>query len=56
LNKGWSEAQVILLTAVLGTAFGVTALFLSTLGKVLAAAVLAAVMLALSWYSAPKKS
>ena len=55
LAKGWSEGQVIALTAVLGTAFGVTALFLSSLGKVVAAAVLAIVMLGLSWYSAPER-
>lgn len=51
LAKGWSEARVIILTAVLGTAFGVTALFLSSIGKVMAAGVLAVVMLGLSWYS-----
>ncbi len=55
LAKGWSESHVIVLTAMLGTCFGVTALFLSSLGKVLAAGVLGIVMLALSWYSAPKK-
>ncbi len=53
LAKGWSEAQVIALTAVLGTAFGVTALFLSSFGKVIAAGVLFGLMLLLSWYSAP---
>lgn len=54
LAKGWSETQVILLTAVFGGAFGVTALFLSTLGKLIAAVVLAFVMLGLSWYSRQK--
>lgn len=33
LDRGWSPRSVILLTAAIGTVFGVTALFLSTTGK-----------------------
>ena len=51
LAKGWSQRQVIALTAALGSTFGVTALFLSTTEKILAAGVLFLVMLGLSWYS-----
>ncbi len=54
LEKGWSPRQVILLTAGLGGAFGVTALFLSTLEKFLAGIVLMFIMLGLSWYSRPR--
>lgn len=54
LAKGWSARQVILLTAVLGSSFGITALFLSTLGKFIAAGVLLLVMLGLSWYTRTK--
>ncbi len=53
LAKGWSGRQVILLTAGLGTAFGVTALFLDTAGKFIAALVLLLVMMGLSFYSRP---
>lgn len=51
LAKGWSARQIILLTAALGSAFGIAALFLSTLGKFIAAGVLFLVMLGLSWYT-----
>lgn len=51
LKIGWSEGQVILLTAVLGTGFGVTALFLSTNGKAVAGILLLVIMLLLTWYS-----
>lgn len=51
LAKGWSERQVILLTALLGSLFGITALFLDTLQKFIAAIVLFCVMLGLSFYS-----
>lgn len=53
LKKGWSPRKVITLTAGLGTAFGVTALFLNTFEKFLAAAVLFLIMTALSLYSKP---
>jgi UDP-GlcNAc:undecaprenyl-phosphate GlcNAc-1-phosphate transferase len=53
LRKGWNERQIIFLTAGLGTAFGITALFLSTQGKFIAAIVLFAIMLFLSRFSAP---
>ncbi len=56
LAKGWSERQVILLTAVLGTSFGITALFLSTREKFAAAIILFVIMMGLSLYSHPKKS
>ncbi|MAE68790.1 hypothetical protein CL635_03225 [bacterium] len=51
MNKGWSERKVILLTAGLGTLFGITALFLSTGEKMIAAAILFLLMLYLSRYS-----
>ncbi len=51
LAKGWTERQVILLTAFLGVAFGVTALFLSTFQKFLAILILLGLILALTWYS-----
>jgi UDP-GlcNAc:undecaprenyl-phosphate GlcNAc-1-phosphate transferase len=51
LAIGWSERKIILLTATLGTLFGITALFLSTNGKIAAAVTLFAVMLGLSRYS-----
>jgi UDP-GlcNAc:undecaprenyl-phosphate GlcNAc-1-phosphate transferase len=51
LRKGWTEWQIIALTALLGASFGVTALFLSTLEKFLAAIVLALIMVGLSVYS-----
>ena len=54
LKKGWSPRQVIALTAGLGTAFGVTALFLNTFEKFIAAIVLFVIMTALSIYSTPK--
>ncbi len=49
LQRGWSPWAVILLTVSLGTAFGVTALFLSTTGKFLAALLLAAIIGMLSF-------
>ena len=51
LSRGWSERQVILLTAVLGSVFGITALFLTTVEKFLAALVLFLIMVGLSRYS-----
>lgn len=51
LTKGWSERTVIVLTAGLGTLFGITALFLSTGEKIIAAGVMFIIMLGLSLYS-----
>ena len=51
LSKGWSERKVIGLTAGLGTLFGITALFLSTGEKMIAAGILLLIMLGLSKYS-----
>lgn len=54
LRAGWSERQVITLTAVLGTSFGVAALFMDTLEKFLAGLALAGIMLLLSIHSGKK--
>lgn len=54
LEKGWSPRAIIALTAALGTAFGVTALFLNTNGKAIALIGMLAVMLLLTWYSRRK--
>lgn len=51
LQKGWHPRAVIALSAAIGTAFGVTALFLDTVGKFIAAGLLAVLMLGLSRYS-----
>lgn len=51
LNKGWSPRRIIALTAGLGTLFGVTALFLTTTQKLMAAGVLFLIMIGLSWYT-----
>lgn len=51
LSKGWGERQVIVLTAGLGTLFGITALFLSTGEKLMAAGVLLIMMISLGRYS-----
>ena len=56
LAKGWQPQQIILLTAGLGSVFGVTALYLSTFQKLLAAVLLLLIMLGLQWYSSPKRS
>ncbi len=53
LAKGWNPRQIIGLTALLGTFFGVTALFLDTIGKFIAGLALLAVMIGLSLYSSP---
>lgn len=54
LAKGWTPTQVITLTAGIGAAFGITALFLGTFGKFVAAIVLGGVMLGLWMYSKEK--
>lgn len=51
LRRGWSERRIIALTAGLGTLFGVTALFLGTFEKTIAAGLLLLIMLWLSRYS-----
>ena len=51
LRRGWSARHVILLTALLGTAFGVTALFLTTTGKFAAGIMLVLVMVGLHLYA-----
>lgn len=51
LAKGWSPRNVILLTAGLGSIFGISALFLSTSGKLIAGLLLFVVMLLLSRYT-----
>ena len=56
LRKGWSARQVTLFTAFVGTAFGITALFLDTHGKFIATGVLFLLMLAMSSYSNPRGS
>ncbi len=54
LAKGWHPRAIIGLTASLGTAFGVTALFLDTTEKVIAGVVLLVVMGGLWKYSTPQ--
>ena len=56
LAKGWPPLQIILLTALLGLLFGITALFLSTSQKFIAALILFLVMVGLFFYSRPEKS
>lgn len=51
LSLGWSERKIILLTAGLGTLFGISALFLSTGEKMIAAGVLFFIMIGLGKYS-----
>ncbi len=48
LARGWKSAHVIMLTAGIGTAFGATALFLSTFGKFVAGILLFVLMIGLS--------
>lgn len=51
LKKGWSEQKIILLTAGIGSAFGITALFMTSVQKLVAAFVLFGVMFVLSLYT-----
>ncbi|TSC57680.1 MAG: glycosyl transferase family protein [Candidatus Peregrinibacteria bacterium Greene0416_19] len=55
LAKGWSPRQIILLTASIGLAFGVTALFMDTFQKFVSAVLLFMVMVGLSFYSSPTR-
>lgn len=50
LDRGWSERQVVLLTAVIGTVFGGTALFLSTAQKGIAGVILVLLIAGMQWY------
>lgn len=54
LARGWSPRQVIALNAALGTCFGLSALFMDTLEKFLAAIVLFGVIAGLSAWAKPK--
>ena len=56
LAAGWTPRQVIALNAALGTCFGVTALYMDTLQKFIAALVLFAVIFGLSVWARPKKA
>ena len=56
LKKGWGERKVIFLTVILGSAFGITALFLSTFQKFIAIILLTALILLLRWYSRPRQT
>jgi len=51
LKKGWNERQVIALTVLLGMAFGITALFLSTFQKFIAILLLFGVILLLRHFA-----
>lgn len=54
LEKGWSPRQILLLTAILGTLFGVIALFLNTAEKGIAFVALTIVVLLLTRYALTK--
>lgn len=57
LRKGWSEKKVILLTLVLGTCFGTSALFMTTVQKGIAIIVLALITIGMHAYARrPKNS
>jgi UDP-GlcNAc:undecaprenyl-phosphate/decaprenyl-phosphate GlcNAc-1-phosphate transferase len=51
LEKGWTPIHIILLTVTLGSAFGVIALFLSTMEKFIAALILFILMGLLHLYT-----
>lgn len=51
LDKGWSPRQIILLTALLGSAFGIIALFLTTAQKGIAFVVLTILVFVLTRYA-----
>lgn len=51
LECGWSPRQIIVLTASIGGTIGISALFLSTVEKLLAAILLAAIMVILTLYT-----
>jgi UDP-GlcNAc:undecaprenyl-phosphate/decaprenyl-phosphate GlcNAc-1-phosphate transferase len=51
LARGWPPIAIIGVTALIGTTFGITALFLNTQGKMLAALLLVCVMFSLSLFA-----
>lgn len=51
MERGWKPRSVIAFTATIGCLFGITALFLSTQGKLIAGGILLALMLLVSWYA-----
>lgn len=53
LARGWSPRHILLLTVLMGTTFGITALFLSTIEKMISALVLTGLMLLLSLLRVP---
>jgi UDP-GlcNAc:undecaprenyl-phosphate GlcNAc-1-phosphate transferase len=53
LARGWTQRQVVLCTAMIGMAFGGTALFLGTQQKFIAGALLLLVMIGLHVYARP---
>lgn len=53
LAKGWSQRQVLLCTTIIGSAFGVSALFLGTVGKFVAGVMLFAIMATLWAMTSP---
>ena len=55
LAKGWPPQSIILLNAALGTCFGLSALFMDTTQKFIAAVGLFALIVLLSWVARPKK-
>lgn len=55
LTRGWSPQQIIFFNLSIGSVFGIGALFLSTLGKFLAALLLLGILLSLAWYVRPIK-
>lgn len=56
LAQGWSPKKIIFLNLFLGSIFGITALFLNTLGKFLTGIILFGIMLGLSRYTRPVTS
>ncbi|MDA1208482.1 MAG: MraY family glycosyltransferase [bacterium] len=50
-SKGWNDRQIISLTGLLGVTFGISALFLTTEEKLIAAGILFTIMVALSIYT-----
>lgn len=55
LQKGWSQRQVVVFTALVSAVFGTTALFLTTVGKAVEIAVLIVVMIIIHRYADAKR-
>ncbi len=53
--RGIGDLPIVILTACIGTGFGISALFLSTRGKGIAVIVLIGLMLLLTWWSRPRR-